>query len=167
MSRQAQCQLSAGRVSHHENVCWIQRILLGNLRNEAVCGCDVLECARPPAAFIAYAPVLDVPGGQAFGGERRTQMTCVAKVVLVAPEAAVNVHHHPIWARGSRQSQIPKLIAIGTVGQTSICLGWSQCQDVVGSHAQTYSRRFPSGEISTIVPSPQPYFSRESWLIVE
>ena len=67
MRGQAERQLPAGGVAHHEESCCVEVVALRDLPQEAVSVANVLKRAGPAAARITYAAVFDIPGGKPSG----------------------------------------------------------------------------------------------------
>ena len=99
---QAQRQLSAGGVAHHNQLREIQIVALGDLRNVAVGAAQVFEGARPSSSRVPYAAILDIPGGQSFGRKGGAEMSGMLQIVFGAPVAAVDIHHDRERAVGFR-----------------------------------------------------------------
>ena len=95
---------------------------------------NVFEGAWPTSAGIADAAILDVPGGNAFRGQRGAEVSAVGQIVLGAPVASVDGHHHRERAFGFGKAKICELIGIGAVGETGIGWRWRQVENVFGGH---------------------------------
>jgi len=93
VSRQAQCQVSPGRVSYRQNAAFVQAVFLGKLSQKAISVHDVTKRAGPPTPIVADSPVFQIPCRQTLGCERSTQVTCVREIVLITPESAVNIEY--------------------------------------------------------------------------
>src|SRR4029077_3039231 len=97
MRSETQRQLTSGGMSHHDCLRRVQFVALGDLGEVAITVADILERARPPAAWVAHAPILHVPGRESFGGECGAEVPGMIQVVFRAPETTVNVHYHGPW----------------------------------------------------------------------
>src|SRR5215468_4893189 len=94
MRGEAQSELGAGGVSHHQRARYIEFVLLGYLRKKAESAANVFEGSRPASADIADASILHIPGSDACLGKRSTQMPGVLQIVLCAPESTMDIHHN-------------------------------------------------------------------------
>src|SRR5437868_3155374 len=108
-------------------------------------------------------------------------MPAMKQIVLGAPEASVDIHHDWKWTLPFRESELAELVGVRPVGETNIGWRWLQSEDVFGHTdsgtdciwrgSQISDFRFQisdlpvvpgTGHSSTTVPSPHPYFLRES-----
>src|SRR5256886_12878147 len=55
---------------------------------------------------------------------RSAKMSGMFEVVFCAPEATVDVHNNRKWTAALGQTQLPKLIGIGPVGEAGLYRGW-------------------------------------------
>src|SRR5215467_9203267 len=113
----------------------VEVVALGDLRKKAVTADDVLERSRPSAARIANSPILQIEGRHASRSQRGTRMPGMLKIILRAPESAMNIHHDRKRPFPFGKPEIAKLIWIGTVGQAHIC-GWRRLIEHVFRHAR-------------------------------
>src|SRR5215470_13943128 len=132
---QAQRKLASSRMTGHHSLRNVEVVALGDLRKKAVTADDVLERSRPSAASIANSPILQIEGRHAFRSQRGTRMPGMLKVILRAPESAMNIHHDRKRPFPFGKPEIAKLIWIGTVGQAHIC-GWRRLIEHVFRHAR-------------------------------
>src|ERR1039457_2874200 len=98
-------------------------------------GTDIGEGAGPGSAFVANAAVFEVGRCQSFGGESRAEVACVVEIVFGAPISPVDVDDKGItWLAfffGGRQTQIEKLVCVGTVGEARVGRRRLQSEDIV------------------------------------
>ena len=105
-------ELSSGRVANSADVREVERRVQRGERVDA--GCDVEERVRPPAAG-ADAAVLEVPGGDAVGGEVDADPLHQRPVVLGAPVSAVDDDADGKRPGAGGQEELPELARVGAV----------------------------------------------------
>ena len=84
---------------------------------------DVVEGARPAAAGVAEAPVLDVPRRDAVGGEVDAQVPGMGQVVDRLPVAAVEHDDERERPAACRQAQVTELEWLVAVDDTRVGVG--------------------------------------------
>jgi hypothetical protein len=108
-ARQPEGEVAAGRVTDGHGAPEIQVVLPGKATQRVDSPGNIEKRAGPATSFVADAPVLDVPGGDARPGERRAEVTGVSQVVLSAPEPAVEDDGDRVWPAGSGKPEIAEL----------------------------------------------------------
>jgi len=141
-------ELSASGVTHHQDLCGVEVVALGNLWQVTIGIANVFKSAGPASAGVADAAVLDVPGGDAFGGQRGAQVSGVGEVILGTPEASVNIHNHRKRAFRLRQAQVRELTGIGAVRETRVRGRRWEGENVVGGHKVMSQLRIARSELS-------------------
>lgn len=126
-------QLASGRKAHCRYPGQIQSIHRSYFGEKVHSRPDILEGPWPTASLFADASILDVPGGKAYCGERRTQMRVGFQAVGGAPPAPVDAHHHGKRAGTLWQPQVAELAGGYAITQTSIKGRVRSCQEVDGS----------------------------------
>ena len=91
MRSQAQCQLSAGGVSHRRQAFYIEMESGVLLTYVGVCCADIRESARPASAVIADSAVFDIENCRTRSAQRFAKMSGMREAILGAPEATVNI----------------------------------------------------------------------------
>jgi len=115
-----------------------ERMLAGDEEIESAT--EVVECAGPAAPRISGAAVLDVPGGNTCSGQRVTKVPGVSKIVLGAPESAVNEEDNRVGSRRRGQADIGKMVRIGTVGEPMARARDRAAENVFVLHASSIAR---------------------------
>src|SRR5215470_4407242 len=134
VSRKAQRELAAGRVTYHQCPCWIKVVALRDLWQEARGPGNILKRPRPAPAFITGPAIFHIPSCQAFGREGGAKMSDMLEVILGAPKAAVDTHNDWKWRGTFRQTQFTKLIGIASIGEANIRWRSREGENVIGSH---------------------------------
>jgi hypothetical protein len=96
----------------------------------------IVERPRPSSTWISNASVFQIPGGHTFGGQRCAQVTRMLEIVLVAPEAAVDVHHDRVRSVALWKAQITELVRVRAIGHPFVSRRRGQTQNVVAGHGK-------------------------------
>ena len=152
MCGKSERQLSAGRVSEHNDTPSVDGIPAGELAQELVSGGYVLKAARPSSSGIADTPEFEVPGYKASLRERSAKKAGVLQVVPRPPKTAVNKH------RGSKRpltfwkTQIAELKFVAAVPQARVSRRRSIGEDVLAClHARGRAYQLSSSSVVVIV----------------
>ena len=114
--------------------CEIERVIPGHRSKVVGSPGDVLEGARPPSAGVAQAAVLEAPGRQPLGGERRTEAPDVIEAPGRLPAAPVDHHDDRVGARALGEAQLRHLLGCVAVGHGLVGRGLGQGEQIAGGH---------------------------------
>jgi hypothetical protein len=99
---------------------------------------DVFKRSGPSAAKVSHATIFHVPGCDAGIFQRVAKMAGVSKVVLGAPEAAVDEEDDGMRAFSGGESRVDELIWVLSVRKAQIGLGRFLAEDGFALHAEQY-----------------------------
>src|SRR5207249_2758574 len=123
--------LFRSRVAHDCCPRRVEIVALRDLRQKAISAGNIFKSPRPPSSFIPYPAIFDVPRCYTLCGQSRAKMSGMFEVVFCAPEATVDVHNNRKWTAALGQTQLPKLIGIGPVGEAGICRWCREGENVI------------------------------------
>ena len=107
-------------MTERDHVAQVESILVRDRCELGRCRRDIFRCARPSAARISDAPVLDIPGRDARLPQRFTKMAHVGEREPSPPKAAMDDNRdRPVFRNGGN-AQIAKLLRLGAVGYAPI-----------------------------------------------
>src|SRR5207249_8661519 len=95
---------------------------------------DILEGSWPAAAFIAHASVFEIPRSNSFRCQCGAKMASVRQIILGAPVAPMDVHHHRERPLPFRQVEVAELVGISTVAEACVGRRRRRSKDVVFGH---------------------------------
>src|SRR4029077_7400888 len=120
MASETKRELASSGMTHNDGPCGIQTVFLCELREIAVSVANIFERTRPSSTFISHAAVFHIPGGEAFGGQRSAEVSCVSQVILGTPEPTMNVHNYGKRTLSFWKTYLSELVGISSVSEAGI-----------------------------------------------
>src|ERR1700757_314342 len=97
-------------MAHHDDALSIDSEFSRVLSNVGVGVANIFKRSRPGSTLVTNASILDVERYESGFGERAAKMPSVSQIVVVAPVAAMDVHHRAQWFHRRRQAHVDKML---------------------------------------------------------
>lgn len=127
---QPQREMSPGGMADQHDAIQVEWVGLRQRAQVLSASRDVLERTRPGATWIAYAAVLQVPGGDAATRKLITQMRDVIQVVLRLPAPSVQDDGNRMRSLALGQAEVAELLGTGPISNALAGRGSRQGDDV-------------------------------------
>src|SRR5256886_8832123 len=110
--------MSASGMPQRKDATEIELTAHGNQAKMIGAPRDVLQRSGPAAAGVSNPPVFETPRGQSSVCECRAEMTDIFQVVFRPPESAVDHDHDRMQSFFLRNTKIPKLQRVRSIGDS-------------------------------------------------
>lgn len=130
----------------HTNALQINFTLLAS--KKMIGSTNILKCSRPASAWVSYAAVFNIPGGNACLGQSSTEMSCMEKVVLCPPVATVDEKDNWMQSPSNGHPHINELEWIRAISDAAVRVGWLPIQNELSFHVssiEVFSRESEAG----------------------